>query len=203
MSNSINFWVLFSTAVIGGLATALVLPVVSYFFKRLFTRCQIKIEVEQPIINNTTKYIAHPIRVKNKSLVSLKNVVSFVTVKYGEKDIVIHGQIETYTVDTSDQPLMLSWAKVVKDGNLPAIDINQGESADLNLIRYHLNESLPLVQFASEQGFWNPGWDNKGRLLLKSHKDYYFELLVTADNMWPKRRKYKFDQMTATLVEIR
>ncbi len=198
---NINFWVLFASAAIGGIATALVLPVVSYFFKRLLTRYLVSIEIERPIKNDMAKYIAFPIRIKNQSLVSLKNVVSFVTLSYAKEDMVIHDRIETYTVDTSNQPLMLSWAKVVNNSNLPSMDINQGESADLNLIRYHLNESLPLIQFASDQGFWNPGWNNKGRLLLKSHKDYYFELVVMADNMWPKRRKYKFDQMTAMVVE--
>jgi hypothetical protein len=109
--NNINFLLLFLSAFVGGLATALVLPIISYFFKRIMTKCQIYIEIENSIQSDMTKYVIFPLRLRNKSFVTLKNVASFVTISYEKEDILIHDQIQSYTVDTSDQPMMLSWAK--------------------------------------------------------------------------------------------
>lgn len=192
---------LFYAALIGGVVSAILLPVTNYLLIRILNRLLVKVIVEKPIQNFNHNYWTYSLRIKNHALTSLKNVIAFVSLNYESHDIVVDHEIKTYTVNTSDHPLMLSWAKVVHDRNIPNIDINQGESADLNFIRYHQNPTLPLIQIASEQGFYHDKWENKGRVLLKAHKDYYFRILITADNIFPIKKKLRFDQLTA-LIEI-
>jgi len=190
---------LFYAALIGGAVSAILLPVTNYLFIRILNRLLVKVIIEKPIQNLNNKYWTYSLRIKNGAITSLRNVIAFVSLKYDLADIAEDDEIKTYTVNTSAHPLMLSWAKVVHDRNIPNIDINQGESADLNFIRYHQKPILPLIQIASEQGFFHDKWANKGRILLKVHKDYHFVILITADNIFPIKRKLKFDQLTASL----
>ena len=99
---------------------------------------------------------------------------------------------------------MLSWAKVVDGKNIPEIEINQKEEADLNLFRFHKNlGKTGLLQIASEQGFsnTNPGNSAKGRVLLHLKGDLLFDLLVTSENMAPIRKRYLLNITTMEIIE--
>jgi hypothetical protein len=138
--------------------------------------------------------------ITNHSLSSLKNVTAFIIIHFNKANIKKLEEIPTYTTDTSNHPLTLSWAKVIDEGHKPNLDINQGESADLNLFLNHESyKPLRLLQIASESGF---GYKNrKGRVLLALDKSYKFTILLTADNMLPKRRNYLYDHATNSIVK--
>jgi len=190
---------LFYAALIGGAVSAILMPVTNYLIVRILNRSLVKVILEKPIQNLNHNYSTYSLSIKNNALTSLRNVIAFVSLNYEFEDIVRDHEIKTYTVNTSDHPLMLSWAKIVQDRNIPSIDINQGERADLNFIRYHEFPDLRLIQIASEQGFYHDQWENKGRVLLRAHKDYHFLILITADNIFPIRKRLKFNHLTASL----
>ncbi|MES1222341.1 MAG: hypothetical protein ABUT20_43005, partial [Bacteroidota bacterium] len=79
-----------------------------------------------------------------------------------------------------------------------SIEINQGASADLNLIRYY--PSLKFIQIASEEGFSSGVNASKGRILLKTNKNYSFLVTLTADNMMPKTIQYRFDHSQGIIM---
>jgi hypothetical protein len=169
---------------IGGLISLLLLPFASYLFLRLFNRWLTVVEIEFPLDNSNDGYITHPIRIRNNTFSTLKNVTAYILIKFAKDEIGEDPNLQTYTVDTSDQPLMLSWAKVTEVGNRPNININQGESADLNLFRHHKNNKpLQLLQISSEQGFSNINKNIKGRVLLKLSREYPFSIYFKYPNI--------------------
>lgn len=184
-------------AAIGAVLSSILIPIVTYFFIRIYNTCRVRVTIEPGIQNLENMYWTHSLVVRNRAGGTLKNVVAFIEIDYNEFDIANNEEfIKTYSVFTPNRPLMLSWAKMVDDRNLASIDINQGEWADLNLIRYHMNSSLPLIQVAAENGFYYDKWANKGRMLLKSHRDYHFTIHITADNCFPIRVLLIFNQMS-------
>ena len=188
-------------ALIGAAGSVIIYPILNYIFVRLLNKLLTKVLEENHVDRMNKFYSIHSLRITNNTLSSLKNVTAFVSLDYTAEDISDNREIKTYTSIISCRPLMLSWAKVVENSNHPSIDINQGEVADLNLIRYHLNPTLPHIEIASEQGFFSSKRDNRGRVLLKSNRTYNLSILITADNMVPIRREFHFDHSTATLVQ--
>jgi hypothetical protein len=189
---------------IGGVITSLALPLTSYMTTRLLNRKCTHLRIEKKIVNEKHGYDTINMRLVNESWATLKNVIPYIIVRYADEDIREDPNINVYSVQTSDKPLMLSWAKVVDGKNIPEIEINQKEEADLNLFRFHKNLSKAgLLQIASEQGFSNTNPDNsaKGRVLLHLKGDLLFDLLVTSENMAPIRKRYLLNITTMEIVE--
>jgi hypothetical protein len=189
---------------IGGVITSLALPLTSYMTTRLLNRKCTHLRIEKKIVNEKHGYDTINMRLVNDSWATLKNVIPYIIVRYADEDIREDPNINVYSVQTSDKPLMLSWAKVVDGKNIPEIEINQTEEADLNLFRFHKNLSKAgLLQIASEQGFSNTNPDNsaKGRVLLHLKDDLLFDLLVTSENMAPIRKRYLLNITTMEIVE--
>ena len=184
----------------GGLATALLFPFSSYLLIRMLNAARTKIVIEPAMENTVGKYTTIGLRIENKSWATLKNLTAFISIKYTAEDIQPDPNIQAYSVTTSDRPLMLSWAKVVDGNNIPHIDLNQAEPADLNLIRSYSSFNLPILQVASEQGFGGAGTGKKGRLILRSDKNYCFQILLTADNMLPIKNQYEYDSESNTVI---
>ena len=90
---------------------------------------------------------------------------------------------------------MLSWAKFSTGQNLPELNINQGDVADINLFRCHKT----YIEIASESGFYN-NTGGKARVYL-TPRDYDFKLLLTAENIFPITRKYTYNFNSNAIVE--
>lgn len=185
---------------VGGIITSLALPFTSYATIRLVNRSRTRLQIEKKIQNPAHGYDTLSMRLVNNSWATLKNVTPYIVLQYQREWIETDPNVLTYTVDTSNKPLMLSWAKVVSDGNAPEININQQEEADLNVFRFHHNlGGRQLLHIASEQGFGNS--TKKGRVLLKLNGDLPFEILVTAENMFPIRKSYLLQTATLEIIE--
>jgi hypothetical protein len=185
---------------IGGIITGIALPLTSYATIRSINHYRTRLQIEKKIENSAHGYDTLSMRLVNNSWATLKNVIPYIVLQYQREWIETDPNVLTYTVDTSNKPLMLSWAKVVSDGNAPNIDINQQEEADLNVFRFHHNlGGRQLLHIASEQGF---GTDQKkGRVLLKLNGDLQFEILVTAENMFPIRKSYLLQVAAMRIIE--
>lgn len=189
-------------AAVGGVITSIAIPFTSYITIRFVNHRQTKVRIEPKIDNRDHRYETLNMRIVNNSWTTLKNVICYITVRYSPSSIRVDPNVRTYSVETSDKPLMLSWAKVVSDGNLPEININQREEPDLNLFRYHYNFDLAgrgLWQIASEQGFSDG--TRKGRVLLHLENDLPFKIMVTAENMSPILKSYVLKIDSREIVE--
>src|SRR5665213_2858456 len=138
-----------------------------------------------------------PLIVTNNSYSSIKNVVAYLTLNYTKEDFRGDYEINVFNAETPiDHQLTLSWSKQLGDRIVPYTDINQGESADLNLFRIHGSTDITVnihnIQIPSENGFSHKQLNRRGRLLLNGDKEYDFSVLITADNMAPIKRKYRF-----------
>lgn len=175
--------------VIGGLITSIMIPFASYFLIRLLNKWLICVIVDSPRMESG--YQVHSLRLRNRSLVTLKNVVAHISIDNSRNDIIPTKEsgIETFaTAKVSNS--YLSWSKNIASSNSPQIEINQGEIPDLNLIRHHINKYHQGIEIASEQGFSDE--KNKSRILLKPSKDYIIEIRITGDNFWPKKKRFLF-----------
>lgn len=185
---------------VGGIITSIALPFTSYATIRFVNRQRTNLNVEKKIENPLHGYDTLSMRLINRSWTTLKTVTPYIVVRYSKDQIQTDPSISVYTVETSDKPQMLSWAKVVDGRNVPEININQQEESDLNVFRYHHNlGGRQLLQIASEQGFSNG--ERKGRVLLGLNGDLAFEILVTAENMSPIRKSYLLKMSTMEIVE--
>ncbi|WP_026764444.1 hypothetical protein [Sediminibacterium salmoneum] len=183
--------------VIGGLITSIAIPLTSYFGLRLLNCCFVDIKVEER--NETIGYTVFNIRVRNRSLATLKKVTARVSIDNYNNDIIKESRIEIFCIDAKVAGGMLSWSKSIEGKNSPLIDINQGEEQDLNFIRYHKKDPQNAIEIASEQGFFDENNKTKSRTLLSSTKNYNFNLLITGDNFWPKKLKLTFIHDTKQL----
>ncbi|HVT84729.1 MAG TPA: hypothetical protein VHD35_05985 [Chitinophagaceae bacterium] len=180
---------------IGGLVVSIALPLISYFFLRLFNKFLVCIEIDE---RDETNYKVHNIKVYNHSLTTLKNIIVHVSIDNHKNDIVKDSRISMFCSDAKVDRGMLSWSKNIDDKNLPQIDINQGEIQDINLIRYHISNPDNAIEVASEQGFFEESNapekpKRKCRVLLNGNRSYKLKLIITGENIWPKRKTYKFD----------
>ena len=180
---------------IGGLVTSIALPLILYFFLRIFNKFLVCIEIDE---RDETKYKVHNIKVRNHSLTTLKNIIVHVSIDNHKNDILQETRILMFCSDARVERGMLSWSKNIDDKNLPQIDINQGEVQDINLVRYHTSNPNNAIEVASEQGFFEEGNTlekpkRKCRVLLTGNRSYELKLIITGENIWPKRRTYKYD----------
>ncbi len=131
-------------------------------------------------------------------MTTLKNIIVHVSIDNHKNDIINGTRVLMFCSDARVERGMLSWSKNIDDKNLPQIDINQGEVQDINLIRYHTSNPDNTIEVASEQGFFEEGSNSekhkrKSRVLLTGNRSYELKLLITGENIWPKRRTYKYD----------
>ncbi|AEW00266.1 hypothetical protein A4D02_23335 [Niastella koreensis] len=189
-------WQTFITALLGGVVSALLYPFFSYYITRWLNSKFVRIELRSPDESPINRHISLPLQVVNGSFVSLKNVSVFIYTEYQNEDIISKQEepnIHAYFSNSAFQWTSLSWAKVVDSKILSQCDINQGEQADLNVFRLHPRGSArPILQIASEQGFSKQGTDRRGRVLLNAQKDYLFKIKVTAENILPAERSFRF-----------
>lgn len=174
---------------IGGLVTGIVIPLANYFGLRLLHKCFVDIKVEE---RNESTYKVFNIRVRNRSLATLKNVIASVSIDNYNSDIINGSRIGMFCVDAKVEGGMLSWSKNFEGKNSPLIDINQGEEQDLNFIRYHLNNPDNAIEIASEEGFFDENAGTKSRIVLSATKDYDLNILITGENFWHKKLKLTF-----------
>jgi hypothetical protein len=185
---------IFLTAAIGGIFTGIAIPVAQYFIPRLFNRRRVKVNLDT---RKESDYIVFNLRIRNNSFSSLRNVYAYVDIDNEVNDIKKEEtRIKFYCSDSKVTNGMLSWSKEINKVNSPNIDINQGETPDLNFIRFHNNEA---IEVASEQGFFDEEKKNKSRVVLKANRNFSFTILVTADNLWPIRDEFIFDNTTKTV----
>lgn len=186
------------SALIGGLIGSIIIPIVKYYFTRCFNKFYVKLEIDKISSDENAKYKTHNLRIHNNSHSSLKNVLLYVKVQgYSENDIITSETIATFVKNGEIEYGLLSWAKNINNSNLPNINLNQGESADINLIRYH--ENLNSIEFASEQGFSDGS--TKSRILLINN-DYNLTVSVTAENIFKFNLSYKWDSQNLKLIKI-
>jgi hypothetical protein len=185
-------WLLIS-AIAGGFFTALFLPFISHFTIRSFNHKRVAVRSGTLIDGKEKMHKNLPLIVTNNSYSSIKNVVAFLTIGYDKDDIKASYEIDVFNAETPfDHQLTLSWSKQLGDRIVPYCDINQGESADLNLFRIHPGNQTSYLEIPSENGFSHKGLNRTGRLLLDATKNYNFSILITADNITPIRKSYIF-----------
>ena len=139
---------------IGGLVTSIALPLILYFFLRIFNKFLVCVEIDE---RDESNYKVHNIKVRNHSLTTLKNIIVHVSIDNHKNDIINGTRVLMFCSDARVERGMLSWSKNIDDKNLPQIDINQGEVQDINLIRYHTSNPDNTIEVASEQGFFEEG----------------------------------------------
>lgn len=187
---------------IGGLFVTIALPLTSYFILRLFNKLLVCVEIDE---RDESNYKVHNIKVRNHSLTTLKNVIVHVSIDNDKNDIVKDSRIKMFCSDAKVERGMLSWSKNIDDKNLPQIDINQGEIQDINFIRYHSKDPDCAIEVASEQGFFEKSEDSekpkrKARVLLTGNRSYELKLVITGENICPKRKTYKYDHELKKLI---
>jgi len=187
-------WLMLS-AFAGGVLTAIILPITNYFFVRTFNHRRVNVRSGSLIRGLKKNHWNLPLILTNNSYSSLKNVIAYLTISYSEEDLRADPNIITFNAVTPlHHQLTLSWSKQLGDRIVPYTDINQGESADLNLFRFHqMDNGITLLQIPSENGFYHAERGRIGRLLLNGDRDYEFYILITADNMTPLKKKYIFN----------
>ncbi len=179
------------TAAIGGIFTGIAIPIAQYFIPRLFNKRRVKISLDT---RKESNYVVFNLRIHNNSFASLKNVYAYVDINNDVNDIKKEeSRIKFYCSDSIVKNGLLSWSKETNNANNPNADINQGEAPDLNFIRFHNNDA---IEIASEQGFFDENRKNKARVVLKANKNFSFQILITADNLWPIRDEFVFDNVS-------
>jgi hypothetical protein len=185
-------WIALS-AVGGGILTAILLPIVIYFFVRIFNNRRLEVRQGTLLQGLEKKHWNLPLILTNKSYSSIKNVIVYLKIGFSKEDLREDPNIITFNAVTLfDHLLTLSWSKQLGDRIVPYTNINQGEPADLNLFRIHpIDNDVILLQIPSENGFYHHS-GRTGRLLLNGDKNYSFHILITADNMTPIRKYFTF-----------
>ena len=177
---------------VGGVFTGITIPYTSYYLTRYLNKMGIEL-VANPVDHRPSfSYSAHNMRLVNESKVTLKGATAFIIIDYKSKDILPSDLNKSYNTDLPNTQLMLSWAEVVNEKNEAHKDINQGDTADLNGIRYFTpNSATQLLVIASESGFYN-NKGGKSRVPLRERR-YDFKIKITAENMTPITRSFYFD----------
>lgn len=183
-------WKLIGSGIIGGIISSILFPLTSYCIQRLFNRSKLKIvaDPQNPLL----------IRVVNNSYTTIRNAIGYIQIGFSESDLLgKYGGIKRSLQSPSDQFMMLSWAKNINGIISPEININQGDTPDLNVFRLINEEGLVV---ASEQGL-----DIFGatiRTLLNANKDYKFRIKVTAENIFPLTRNFIYNSTTRSIEPI-
>lgn len=198
-----SMWNLVISGIIGGIISLILFPVVKFYLVRSYNRCRLLVEVENNL--NYRDIILMPLRVTNRSASTLKNVIGFISLEFNEQDISTDYNDETirYVKSSAVQPMMLSWGMITDRGISPSMDINEEQTADLNLFRYWaIGGRLQALEIASENGFSDVVRGVGCRVILKAWRDYRFTILITADNMKPYRKEFQFDNVDISIDEI-
>jgi hypothetical protein len=182
---------------IGGLFTAIFFPIINFFIPRLWNKGKIKISITS---REEGSYKVFNILIKNRSIISIKNVSAYVTINNTKNDIQIHPRISFFCTDAKVEYGMLSWSKNTDYKNLPELDINQGDRHQINFVRVHNEASQNIIEVASEQGFFDEKMRSTARVVLRANRNYTFCIKVTGDNLWPKSKRfyYKYSENTIT-----
>lgn len=206
MTSTISNLQIFISALIGGTVTALLYPIVRYFFVRWLNTKNLKIELRQPDKSPMNPHISHPLCVVNKSVSTIKSATCFIFMEYLPEDIVSIDQepnIHSYRSNSAYQWVSLSWARIIDDKIRSVADLNVREEATLNIFRFHKRgDARPILQVASEQGFHKPGTSRTGRVLLFGDKDYLFSVMVTGDNIFPVNKSFRFNHRGCYIEEF-
>jgi len=175
------------TGAIGGLITGLLIPIFNYFMPRLLNSWLTTIHFTERIEGD---YKVYNLVIHNRSLVTLKNIYASVTIDNQTNDIHRQNRFETFCSDAKVDYGMLSWSKNIDNKNFPHIDINQGETHQINFLRLHGDNDENVIEIASEQGFYGKDESKKittkSRIVLKNNRNYNFQIAITGDNFWPK-----------------
>ncbi|QEC68916.1 hypothetical protein FRZ67_16960 [Panacibacter ginsenosidivorans] len=195
-----SYTVIFWTAILGAIAAGIVIPFVKYAIPRYFNKLLIKVTLEQRKENT---YSVYNLRLFNKTFSTLKNVYAYVTIDNDASDIVKQEnfRISFFCSDSAVDFGMLSWSKNVNNQIAPNIDINQGEAPDINFVRYHVNNPDDAIEVSSEQGFFDEKLKNSSRIVLKAgNRDFIFNVLITADNICPKKLSFRFNHNSRNIT---
>ncbi len=183
-------------AALGGIFTSIAIPLSSYFIVRLLNKFLVCVKIDE---RDEFNYKVYNIKIQNCSLVTLKNMTTQVTIDNNKNDIISNSRIKIFCEKAKVDNGLLSWSKNVNNNNFPQIDINQGESPDINLIRYHFDDPQNAIEIASEQGFFDG--NNKSRTVLNANRNYMLNVLITGENLWPKRRTFTFNHTSKQLIK--
>jgi hypothetical protein len=181
------------SGLVGGLFAAILYPFVVHIGVRRYNKLKVIFSVDPVDRLNC--------RVTNNSFVTLKNVVVYVTVNNTKEDIAFGSGLHVFCSDKQILEDRLSWAKNVEGKNASEIDIHQGESQKLNLIRLHTIDSKTVIEVASEQGFYSKELENTSRSAL-IEKNYIFKIKIIGDNLWPLERTFTYNQSSREITEI-
>jgi hypothetical protein len=189
------------SALIGGFVSLILYPVIRFFVVRGMNSAYIKINIDEVSKDKESNYETHNLRLKNYSWTNIKELHVYVEIRdLNEKDILFElnlSPIKTFVKCGKVDYGMLSWSKNVNNSNLPNINLNQGETADINFIRYH--KDLDAIEIASEQGFSDT--NKKSRILLKN-RNFEFIITLTGENIFHKKHRIKWDAESFILIEI-
>jgi len=189
------------SALIGGFVSLILYPVIRFFVVRGMNSAYIKINIDEVSKDKESIYETHNLRLKNYSWTNIKELHVYVEIRdLNEKDILFDlnlSRINTFVKCGKVDYGMLSWSKNVNNSNLPNINLNQGETADINFIRYH--KDLDVIEIASEQGFSDT--NKKSRILLKN-RNFEFIITLTGENIFHKKHRIKWDAESFILIEI-
>lgn len=187
------------SALLGTAIGSIFFPIAIFFFTRWFNRKKMTIILEE---RKEMSYKVFNLRIHNDSYSTLKNVYAHVTIDNNANDIMLNCRIKFFCSDSPVDFGMLSWSKNIDNKNFPNIDINQGESPDINFIRYHAVDQIDFIEVASEQGFYEEYLGNKSRVVLNSLvRDFTFIVTVTADNMIPKKKTFIYNHQIKKFAE--
>lgn len=185
---------------VGGIITGIVIPIADYFFRRIINLWGLKVNIESREEGN---YWVYNLKIKNCSFMTMKNVYVHVTINNESNDIARETRFQTFCTNAKVESGMLSWSKNTDNNNLPYIDINQGETHQVNFVRLHGISDQNVIEVASEQGFFEQGNNKtvKSRIVLYNNRDYSFQIKITGDNLCPKNIKafYKKKSHIVTL----
>jgi hypothetical protein len=178
------------TGAIGGIFTLILKPLFNFFVLWWLNRCWLNLSIEQIQEDDNAKYQTHGLRITNSGYANIKELHIYVKIKnLTNDDISIREHtLKTFVKKGKVEFGLLSWAKNVNNSNTPNINLNQGESADINFIRFHSH--LNIIEIASEQGFSDE--NNKSRVALEN-KEYNFLMTVTGENIRPKKKSFSWD----------
>jgi len=181
------------TGLVGGLFAAILYPVFVHLGLRRYNKSKVIFSVDPVDRLNC--------RVTNKSFVTLKNVIVYVTVNNTKDDIAVGNGFQVFCSDKQILEDRLSWAKNADGKNISEIDIHQGESQKLNLIRLHTINEKTVIEVASEQGFYSKDLKNVTRSTL-IEKNYIFNIKIIGDNLWPLEKTFTYNQSNKEITEI-
>lgn len=181
------------SGLVGGLFAAILYPFFVHVVLRRFNKWRVIFSVDSVDRLNC--------RVTNKSFVTLKNIIVYVTVNNTKEDMAVGSGFQVFCSDKQILEDRLSWSKNVDCKNLSEIDIHQGESQKLNLIRLHTINEKTVIEVASEQGFYSKERKNFTRSVL-IEKNYIFKIKIIGDNLWPLKKTFTYNQLTKEITEI-